>query len=212
MTWWTKGFILVAAAGCAVGAIAQSADKPQARKKSASKATVQRKRVAKTGQVTVRITPRAVPGSTLSGPAAPQFHNQFITVNEFVLAGRTPKTPVSVEGYIVLDVPKPSGSQFLYITDSVDKVLNADDANKAVKRAALMVLPTPLVKANYRFTWNAKNMQKLAMFTGRDQAEKQLNDVIAKVRITGIVGKYPGIVEPVHQVEMMDDNGDWKKL
>lgn len=141
--------------------------------------------------------------------AKPQQQNQFVTVDEFVKAGRKPGTLVSIEGYIVVAY-KTGSSVRAAVNDSVDKVLSAKDADANARSGAKVTVPASLVKG--RCAWSAKGVQKYVMYTGSNHAQKKLHDVVEKMRVTGIVGRGKGIIANTTKIEYTDPNGEFKPL
>jgi hypothetical protein len=144
--------------------------------------------------------------------AAPELkaktENQFVTVEDFLRARRANGTPVSVEGYAVVGTKTASGVK-LALVDSVDHVLNASDANKFAAGGATALIPASSIAK--RATWGMipKGMTRFAMYTGAGKAQKELHDIVPKVRITG---RAAARTINVTGVEFADDNGEWKKL
>jgi hypothetical protein len=144
----------------------------------------------------------------VEAPVTPRQENQFVTVEEFVKARRAPGTAVSVEGYVVIGVK--SGSNLkLDVVDSVDHVLNASDANKFAAGGASATIPGGAISKHPSWGLSVKGMQRFTMYTGPGMAQRQLHDIVPKVRITG---RARGKSITVTGVEYADDNGDWKKL
>lgn len=137
--------------------------------------------------------------------------NQFITVEDFRNAGRAPKTAVSVEGYVVLAQRMADGGLLLVLVDSVDHVLSAKDADATARSGAAAVLPAAYVKKRPGWGWTPKAMQRFAMYTGAGRAQKNLHDVVVKLRLTGFV-RAGTTVNPVTSVEFMDESGNWKPI
>lgn len=150
--------------------------------------------------------------TTRATAAKPQPHNQFVTVEEFVRSKRAPRTAVSVEGYIVVGCRLPNGSLRLSLTDSVDKVLCADDANALMRTGATCVVPVAEVKKSARRGWTKQGLQKYVLYTGPGMAKTALHDVVEKMRITGWTAKGRASINPVTSIEYMDENGEWKSL
>lgn len=144
--------------------------------------------------------------------AKPQLHNQFVTVEEFIRSQRAPRTPVSVEGYIVVGCLLPNGSLRLSLTDSVDKVLSAEDANALMQTGATCVVPVSEVKKSVQRGWTRQGMQRFVLYTGPGRAKTALHDVVEKMRITGWTAKGRATIDPVTDIEYMDENGEWKSL
>jgi hypothetical protein len=145
-------------------------------------------------------------------PKDPKQYNQFVTVHEFQVSKRPVGTLVSVEGYFVTGYRGKSGALLLFLTDSVDHVLNTDDGKKYEQRAALMTVRAAQVPKTGIRAWNRKGMMLYVMYTGNDEPKILLHDVVEKVRVTGLVGPIPGAVLPVTKIEYSDENGYWKKL
>jgi hypothetical protein len=145
-------------------------------------------------------------------PKEPKQYNQFVTVHEFQMSKRTCGTLVSVEGYFVTGYRASTGTLLLFLTDSVDHVLNTDDAKKYEQRAALMTVQARQVTKVGARAWNRKGMMRYIMYTGKEDPKILLHDVIEKVRVTGSVGPLQGGICPVSRIEYMDENGYWKKL
>ncbi len=151
-------------------------------------------------------------GSAVGQVAKPKAENQFICVEDFKGAKRAPKVAVSVEGYIVTGFRLPDGSYRLKLVDSVDHVLNAKDAEAFARGGASVSVPGSLVRSKGRLAWTVKGMKTWVMYTGPGTAEKQLHDVVPKVRITGSTAPGRAVIRPVTGFEYMDDSGDWKKV
>jgi len=137
--------------------------------------------------------------------------NQFILVDEFVKAGRAMGTVVSVEGYIVVGYRTSDGGERLAITDSVDHVLSARDANGLAASGAIATAPASGVKSHAKWAWTSKGILRLVMYTGSGKAQKVLHDTVGKVRVSGIVSA-KRTLGTVVKIEEQDDNGDWKAL
>jgi hypothetical protein len=149
---------------------------------------------------------------TVSLAANPQPHNQFVTVEEFIRSKRAPRMAVSVEGYIVVGYRLPNGSLRLSLTDSVDKVLSAEDANALMRTGATCVVPASEVKKSARRGWTQQGMQRFVLYTGPGMAKTALHDVVEKMRLTGWTAKGRATIDPVTNIEYMDENGEWRSL
>lgn len=145
-------------------------------------------------------------------PAVVHPHNRFITVDEFHRAKRKPASFVSIEGYAVLGYRLSDGTVRLAMVDSVDHVLSATDANKFAAAGAFCSVRAAAVKKNPKLAFPGKYLRKMVMYTGPGIARICLHDVVTKLRVTGSVSKARATLDPVAQVEFMDDNGDWKTL
>lgn len=144
--------------------------------------------------------------------ARPKQQNQFVTVEEFRRSGRPPKTAVSVEGYFVLGYRAADGGLRLMLTDSVDHVLSAQDADRSAASSAVSVVPSAALKRHPRWAWSAKGMQRFVMYIGPGRAQRLVQDIVAKMRVTGWTAPGRAIINPVTQIEFQDANGEWKTL
>lgn len=143
--------------------------------------------------------------------ATPKSQNQFVTVHEFQVGKRAAGTLVSVEGYFVTGYRGDGGSVRLYLTDSVDHVINKEDALKYEQKAAGATAGSGWVSGSSARSWTRKGLMKYVMFTGPGHPATELHDVIEKVRVTGSAGSH-GTISSISRVEYTDMNGFWKTL
>lgn len=150
--------------------------------------------------------------TTTTISANPRQENQFVTVDEFVHGKRAPKTAVSVEGYAVSAYKAADGSLRMVLVDSIDHVLSPTDADNFGKGGAPATAPASILGKHPAWAWTAKGMQRFGMYAanGAGRAQKQMHDIVAKVRVTGFAtGR---VISPVTKIEYQDDNGEWKTL
>lgn len=198
--------VVFAVAGAALASPAQQSKKAapvQTKKKAApARKSTHVKRSAPTRKTAAASLP-------VASPKPPQ---QFVTVDEFVKARCAYRTPVSVEGYAVFGYKESTGSLLLTVIDSVDHVLNADDAIKMSAGAPTAILPSQYQKAYPGWAWDTKAMKKYTMYAGAGRPQTELHDVIEKLRLTGWVGASRLTINPVSKIEFMDPDGNWKVL
>lgn len=151
-------------------------------------------------------------GVAATRPASPKQENKFVTVEEFIRARRPAGTAVSIEGYAALGYLATDGGIRLYITDSVDHILSASDANATAGSSAVAVIPASAVRANPAWGWRARGAMRIPMFTGNGSAQRQLRDVAPKIRVTGWTASGRATISPVTRVEITNDNGEYVPL
>jgi hypothetical protein len=148
----------------------------------------------------------------IAGASVPKSYNQFMEVDEFVKAHRTPHTLVSVEGYIVLASRAANGTIRIYITDSVDHVMSAKDALSLAKGGAAGIIIPHDAKVHPGWALSSAKLNRYAMYIQSGKSIKMAHDTVTRVRITGSVFKGRGIINPVTKMEYTDENGDWKTM
>ncbi len=155
---------------------------------------------------------KPVKAATTPIVANPKQENQFVTVDEFVKGVRAPRTAVSVEGYAVSGNRTADGGLRVVVVDSIDHVLSPTDADNLGKGGAKGTVPAGSLAKHPGWQWSAKGMQRFGMYAanGAGRAQKQMHDVVAKVRLTGFAtGR---AINPVTKIEFQDESGEWKTL
>lgn len=164
----------------------------------------------KVGLAALALAGLLTPALAQSGAArGPKPQHQYVTVDEYVRTKLPAKTLTSVEGYVVLGVKSGAGFR-LDLTDSTDKVLTAKEADATARASCHATVPAALARKP-GLAWSRRGVQRFIMFTGAAKAQKKLNDMMPKLRVTGqAAGK--GVINPVTLVEYTDDNGDWRPV